>query len=144
MAQRIKGQEVIVILVVNGQPQAEITAIKSFEMTYQLEIKKEGYLGETTDRRDSIFNGIGGSMEVHLETKAIFTTFNAIVDKARRRTPGVVINIKTTLNFPNGDRVRVIIPNVEFGELPVNFGSRADYGTTTFTFEAQDAQAISS
>lgn len=144
MAQRIKGQEVQAILIVDGQPQATITAIKSFEMAYQLEIKKEGYLGETTDRRDSIFNGISGSMEAHLETKDVFTLFQSIVDKARRRTPGTTINVKATLNFPNGDRVRVIIPNCEFGELPVNFGSRADYGTTTFTFEATEAQTISS
>jgi len=144
MAQRIKGQEVVVVMVVAGQPQVELTAIKSFEMKYELEIKKEGYLGETSDRRDSLFNGITGSMEVHLETKAIFTTIAAIVDKARRRTPGTIINIKATLNFPNGDRVRVIIPNCEFGEIPINFGSRTDYGTTTFSFEAQDAQTISS
>jgi hypothetical protein len=65
-----------------------------------------------------------------------------IVDKARRRTPGTKINVKATLNFPNGERPRVVIPDVEFGELPLNFGSRSDYGAVTLDFEASEAQVI--
>ena len=122
MAQRIKGQEVEAILIVNGVPQTNITAIKSFEFAFQLEIQSEGYLGETTDRKDSVFKGIRGSMEMHLESQAVFELIRAIVDKARRREPGTRINLKATLNFPNGDRPRVIIPDCEFGEHQLLFG----------------------
>lgn len=142
MAQRIKGQEVEAILVVNGAPQLTTTDIKSFELTLQLEILSEGYLGETTDRKDSVFKGIAGSLELHVENQEFLKLFQTIVDKARRRTPGTRINLKATLNFPNGDRPRVLIPDVEFGELPLNFGSRTDYGAITLSFEASNLQVL--
>lgn len=142
MAQRIKGQEVEAILVVNGAPQLTTTDIKSFELTLQLEILSEGYLGETTDRKDSVFKGIAGSLELHVENQEFLKLFQTIVDKARRRTPGTRINLKATLNFPNGDRPRVLIPDVEFGELPLNFGSRTDYGAITLSFEASNMQVL--
>lgn len=143
MAQRIKGQEVELLLVVNDVAQTTINTVRSFEFAFQNEILKEGYLGETTDRRDSLFRGVRGRMELHLENADIFTFFKAVVDKSRRRTPGTKINVKATLNFPNGQKVRVMIPDVEFGELPVNFGSRSDYGTTSLDFEASEANTIS-
>lgn len=142
MSQRIKGQEVEVIMVVNGLPKDTITTIRSFEFAFQTEVLKEGYLGETTDRRDSIFRGVRGRMELHIENSDIFTLLTDIVDKARRRTPGTRINVKASLNFPNGQRSRLLIPDVEFGEIPFNFGSRSDYGAVTLEFEASEASII--
>lgn len=142
MAQRIKGQEVEVILVSNGTPLTNITTIRSFEFTFQTEVLKEGYLGETTDRRDSIFRGIMARLELHVENQDVFQLFAAIVDKARRRVPGAQINIKATLNFPNGQRPRVLIPDCEFGPLPFKFGSRSDYGTVSLDVEASEANVI--
>ena len=142
MAQRIKGQEVEVLLVVNGEPQAALFDIKSFEMAFQQEILSEGYLGETTNRRDSIFKGISGRFEAHVENQEFLTFFTTLVDKARRRAPGTQINLKVTLNFPNGDRPRILIPDAEFGELPLNFGSRQDYGSVSITFEAAEASVL--
>lgn len=143
MAQRIKGQEVQVLLVQNGVPLDSITAIRDFEFNYQLEIKSEGYLGETANRKDTVYNGIAGKMSMHFESKSVFTLFQSIVDTARRRTPGTKINIKATLAFPNGDRVRVIIPDAQFGEIPVSFGGRTEYGMASLTYEAVEAQTIS-
>lgn len=142
MSQRIKGQEVEAIMIVDGVPQDTITDIRSFEFAFQTEILREGYLGETTDRRDSIFKGIRGKFELHIENEDVFNLFVSIVDKARRRTPGTRINVKSTLNFPNGDRPRVLIPDVEFGEMPFAFGGRSDYGSVTLEFEASEAQII--
>lgn len=142
MAQRIKGQEVEVLIVVDGVPQTSLFDIKSFQIAFKQEIKTEGYLGETSDRRDSIFSGVSGSFEAHVETAEFFTFYQAVIDKARRRTPGTQVNIKATLNFPNGDRPRVLIPDVEFGELPLNFGSRSDYGSVSISFEAMEASIL--
>ena len=52
--------------------------------------------------------------------------------------------MKATLNFPNGQRARVIIPDAEFGGFPVNFGSRSDYGGLAIEFEATEAQVLAS
>lgn len=142
MSQRVKGQEVEIMLIVNSVAQVTLTDIRSSEFAFMLEILSEGYLGETTERKDSIFKGIRGDLELHFENSDIFKFFKAVVDKARRRTPGTLINIKQTLNFPNGQRARVLIPNCEFGEIPVGFGSRGDYGTVKLTFEAAEANSI--
>lgn len=142
MGQRIKGQEVEVLLIVNSAPKTNITTIKSFEVVLDNEIISEGYLGETTERKDAIFKGVSGNMELHFDNQEIMKVFQTIVDKARRRTPGTKINIKATLNFPGGQRPRVLIPDVEFGALPMGFGSRSDYGNVKLDFAASDMSIL--
>ena len=142
MAQRIKGQEVEIVLLVNGEPREALTFAKSLEMRFKTEILQEGYLGETTDRYDSVFKGVAGRLEFNFDSAAVFALISDIVNKARRRDAGTVINIKTTLNFPSGRRARVVIREAEFGELPINFGSRSDYGTFQLEFSASDAAVL--
>lgn len=141
-SQRVKGQEVQVLIVDDKIVQDTITAIKNFEVTFQLEILKEGYLNEVSDRRDEIYRGMVGKMDIHIETKAVFSLIESIVGRAIRRTPGKVINIKATLNMPNGDRPRIMIPNVFFGDIPVGFGDRAQYGAMTLSYESGSLPAI--
>lgn len=142
-AQRIKGQEVELLLVENNVPLSTINDVKSFEMTAQLEILKEGYLGETTDRRDTVYRGYHGKMELHFENRDILDFIRRIIDKARRRTPGARINVKATFVFPEGgDRVRVLLKDLSFGEAPINFPGRADFGTISLDFEGEDFNLI--
>jgi len=140
--QRIKGQEVEVLLVVDGDVQDTVTDVRSFEVAAKLELKEEGYLGEKTNRYDEIFNGVRGRVELHFENSDVFSTIQSIIDRAKRRTPGTQINIKATLNFPNGDRPRVMIPDAFFGEVPISFGSRSDYGTVGLDFSASDISIL--
>jgi len=142
MAQRIKGQEVELMLVEDNVPLTSIQDVRSFEMAAQLEILKEGYLGETTDRRDSIYRGFRGRMEVHFESREVLDFMRRLIDKARRRTPGTRVNCKVTLAIPGGDRVRVLLKDLAFGEVPLTFGSRADYGTISLDFEGEDYNQI--
>jgi len=136
--QRLKGQESEVLIIVNGVPQTTITAISSFSIEAKLDILSEGYLGETTERKDSIYSGISGKLTMHPDSQDIFKLQAAIIDKARRRTPGIKINIKTTLNFPNGQRPRVLIQDVEFGAIPFDLNSRKDYAKVDLSFEASE------
>lgn len=138
MSQRIKGQDTSIILIVGGVPKATIADVRNFEITSQMEILKEGYIGETTDRRDDIFRGVKGKMEVHFEDDQILALAKTIIDRAKQRINGSQINVVSTLNFPNGTQKIVTIPQVYFGEIPMTFGSRSDYGTVTLDFEASD------
>ena len=139
---RLKGQETEVMLIMNGQVQNTVTDVRSFEMGVQMEIIKEGYLGEKTDRRDDVFRGTRGRMELHYENKDVFDVIQAIVDRATRQSPGTKINVKTTLNFPNGQRKLVMLQDVYFGEIPLNFASRSDYGTVGLEFESANFKFI--
>jgi hypothetical protein len=136
MAQRIKGQEVEVLLLLNGEPVSSTTAIQSFSVEQQLEVLAEGYLGETTNRRDEVFNGVAGSMTLHMDDPDVFNVVQAIVDRATRREAGTIINIKAALAFPNGELKRVLVEDCFFGSIPMEFGSRTDYGTLNLDFEA--------
>lgn len=135
---RIKGQEVEILLIEDNVPLTSITDVRSFEMNIQLEILKEGYLGETTDRRDSIYRGFTGHVDVHFETRDIIDFSRRLIDKARRRTAGARVNMKVTLNIPDEDRVRVVLKDLSFGEIPIGFGSRSDYGSISLPFEGED------
>lgn len=142
MGLRIKGQEVELMLIVDGAQQDTITDFRSFEVASKLEIKEEGYLGEKTNRYDEIFNGVRGRMELNFESPSVFDLIKSVVDRAKRRTPGTQINIKATLNFPSGEKKRVLIQDAFFGEMPLNFGSRSDYGTVGLDFSAQDVSYL--
>lgn len=142
MSQRIKGQEVELLFILNSKPQQNITDIKDLEIVANLEILSEGYLGQTTEQKDSIFTGISGKCTLHYATQDILKFAASLIDKARRRTPGTAVNVKATLNFPNGQRPRVMLPNCEFGEIPMNFGSRKDYGSIGLSFQASEVSFI--
>jgi hypothetical protein len=142
MSQRILGQNVSVIVIQDSAPLQEINCIRSFSFNYELELKDEGYLGETTNRKDSVFKGIKFDMELHSASNDIFNLIRSAVDKARRRTPGTRINVKASLTWPNGDRAVITFPDVEFGPFPVNTNSRTDYVTIKLEGACSEARAV--
>ena len=142
MSNRIRGEEVELILLVDGSPRDNFSFIRSTEITFKSELKEEGYLNETTQRYDTIFNGISGKAEAHFDSPEVLTIIRLAVDKARRRTPGTRFNIKQTLNFPSGRRARIIIPDIEFGPLPIKFGGRASYGEFSLDYAASNAYSL--
>jgi len=140
--QRIKGQETTVIIVENGQPLNTIRDIQSLDFTADLEILSEEYLGETTMRKDEKYNGYSGNIAMHFSNPDILQLTRRIIDRARRKEPGLKINIKTTLQFPNGTRTRVVLRDCFFGAIPLSFGSRGDYGTVNLPYEGSDYSVL--
>ncbi len=126
----------------DGVPQDNLTFGQSFEATFKTETLQEGYLGETTDRYDTIYKGINGKIKYHYDNPAFLNLTLAIINKARRRTPGTRFNLKAVMSFPSGTRARIIVRDCEFGPLPIGFGSRSDFGTYDLDFSASDAQVL--
>ena len=134
---RLRGEQVI--LAVSG-PQgtiASIDAIQSAEVSHQIDILSEGYLGEVAERKDEIFMGVAGKLELHIETADYLRFLNLVIDKAQRRIPAnTVFNITMTLQFPDGRIARVLYPNVAMGgDLPLNVSARDEYVSTGVDFE---------
>jgi hypothetical protein len=128
VSQRIKGQETQLIIVINGSPLVTATDFRAMEITARTEKLEEGYLGETSNRFDEILKGIDFRAEMHFENQDILTVLvQAVIDRATRRNPSTTINIRTTLNFPNGDRPRISLKDCYFGPFPMNIPNREQY-----------------
>lgn len=142
MAQRVKGQEVEVIMLEDGAPQSSLNTAQSMNFTFKTERLREGYLGETTDRYDTVFHGVEGKVKFHFDNPAPFKITTDIINKARRRTPGTRFNLKASVSFPSGRRARVVFQDVEFGELPFNVGGRTEYVDFELDFGCSTAQVL--
>jgi len=141
-AQRIKGQETEVLVVVNGEVQSQITDVQSFEFMQETETLEEGYLGEKANRYDDIYKGFTFSLDLHNSSPSLLTLLGSIKDRAQRRTPGTQINIKTTLAFPSGTRTRVILNDAFFDNAGLAFGGRSEYGKTTLHGKGTDYRVL--
>src|SRR5262245_22175241 len=141
-ATRARGQEIELRIVADGELEKTITLFQSFEVEAQLELRSEGYLGETTMRKDDIYNGVRIRTTMHLENQDWFFLQRKIIDRARRRTPAVQFNFIVVLFFPNGETPRVSIPDVSFGAQPLAVANRGDYVTVTLEGEAADFDVL--
>lgn len=143
MADRLLGQDTEVVVIKDNEPILTITAVKSFELGIQLEVLREAYLGETTDRRDDVFRGIRARLELTPEGREPIDLAVAVKERAQNRRSGVKISVKSTFSFPNGDRVIVVVPDCKFGEIPIGAPGRTDYVSMTYDVEADDFKVVS-
>jgi hypothetical protein len=139
-SQRIKGQEVTVLITDNGVLQTTLVDIQSFEVEAEFELKSMGYLGEVSNRKDEIYNGCKFTMELHLHTEDWFTFQQDIKNKAQRINPNLIFNITSVLSFPNGQTPSLTIPDAHFGANPLTISARGDYVKVKLEGEAQDFQ----
>ena len=139
---RVRGQEVSVQVVQNGKIVAELTDVKSFDVEFQMDVMKEGYLGEFTDRRDDMFKGISGKIEFHIENNAPFDFINAIVQRSQSRVKGTQFNVQSTINLPNGQVKRLLVNDIFFRNVPVNVSGRSDYVTYSLPYEAAEGKFL--
>lgn len=126
-SQRIKGQEVSLILTRDGALEDTLTDIQEFEFEPVFETKEQGYLGEKNDRTDYYFKSGKFSMTLNLHKQDWFKYLGAMMDKAKRNTPDVTFNITAVMAFPNGETPQVALNDVSWGGVPHTISSRGDY-----------------
>ena len=143
VAQRIKGQEVTLSVSIDGQPQLTIDTIQSAEIEWEVELLEEGYLGETSNRVDSVFNLIRVMIEGHINNQSYLELADAIAARARNRTGSPIrFDIVGSFAFPNGQFPSVVIPDVYFDAIPFNIGARNEFVSFSLTGKASDYTII--
>lgn len=142
MDQRIKGQESQIFMTEDGSTLAQFDSIQDTEITVKLDLLEEGYLGETADRYDEIFKGLACTFSAHITTGAVFDVVQAIINRAQRRVPGTVFNFKTTLQFPSGERKRIVVNNIFFSDIPLTLPKRDQYAVLKFGFSASTGKFL--
>lgn len=125
--QRIKGQETAIIITSGGSVQNTLTDIHSMSVTFQSEVKKQGYLGQKTDLTDDVFHCVDFEFEIHTYSQDVLKFIVAIMNRQKRNNPQLVINIATVLFYPGGDEPQLFLPDAKFGPTNLGFGARADY-----------------
>jgi len=129
LPQRIRGQEASVSLADTLSGQTFFTAaLKTASFTYDMDLLEEGYLGEVTGRKDDIFNGIDGDMEVDIQDPNVFDLVDRIVLRAQDRLPQtLVFTLTLRLLFRDG-QVRVLtFSDLYFGAQEYSIGGRDEY-----------------
>jgi hypothetical protein len=137
-AQRVKGQEVSILITTDDVLEETLVDIQNFDLEAKFEIKEVGYLGEKTNRHDEIYNGCKGSLELHMHKQDFFRFQFNIKQRARRETPDRIFNITAVAAFPNGDTPQILVPDVFFGSNPLNVNSRGDYVKAKLEIGADD------
>ena len=137
-AQRVKGQEATIIITRGGQTEDTLTDIHNFNIEFEGEIKSQGYLGEKTNRKDDVFNGVKFDFEMHTHTQDWLSFVMAIHDRMKRNNPTLVINITCSLLYPNLDNPDIFVPDAKFGPFPMGIAGRTEYKNLKIQGEADD------
>lgn len=129
MAKRIKGQECAIVTTRGGVVENTLTDVHSLNITFQSEVKKQGYLGQKTELTDDVFDCVDFDFEIHTYTQDWLKLLVAIHDRQKRNQPDLVINIAAILFYPTvgGDEPQIFLPDAKFGPVAVGFANRKEY-----------------
>jgi len=142
-AQRIKGQEVSIAITVDGALQTQIDTVQSAEIEFELDLMEEGYLGETSDRVDSVFKLIRVNVQGHTNSQSYLELADAIAGRAQNRAGGISqIDIIGSFAFPNGEFPSIVITDVFFEGIPFDIGGRDEFVGFTLSGKASDYKII--
>lgn len=136
--QRVKGQEVNVLMTRGGVLETSLTNVQDANFEVEYEVIRKKYLGQKSDTLDDIYNGCKGDYTLHLHNQEYFLYMLAIKDRAQRRTPDVVFNISTVLAFPNGQTPSILVPDIKFGGVPISMSARNEQVSIKHAWEAED------
>jgi hypothetical protein len=140
---RLKGQECAISITVGGALQTYIDTVQSAEIEFELDLLEEGYLGETSDRVDSVFKLMRVSLTCHLSQGDYLQLADAIVARAQRRAGGAPqIDLIGTFAFPNGDLPSILVPDIYFESIPLNIGGRDEFVEMTLSGKARGYQLL--
>jgi hypothetical protein len=139
---RLRGDDVVVSVAVDGAPIAALTNVQNFELMVDFEKKEENYLGEGSARFDEQYKGVSFKMEVHNSDPTLFDFFNLIKARAQHQTPGVQVNITASLKYAGQGFRTAYINDAFFEPMGLAFGGRAEYGKTSLSGVAQNVTVI--
>lgn len=143
MSLRIKGQEVSLTISAGGDLQAEITDITDFEGTEKFRKLEQGYLGQTSNQHDDIYDGFDGTMTLHMYSGQWFDIEARIKARAKREEPDLVFNATAVFLYPSGETRRKFMPDIKFGPANARASARGDYVAVKIDFSCDDTRDIS-
>lgn len=140
----LKGQDTEISYLVDGTQQDMLKLGKDFSASFDMEKITEHYLGRTTADFDAVFNGCSGDATFHCSKPTVFSFIQVIVAKARSREPGAIVNVRSTFNFPDGGRARIVFRDVQFGAFPFSVPGRVERASIKVSWSCSEFQILPS
>ncbi len=137
---RIRGEEVQIRLTRNGVLERTLTAIRTMTFTAKFAILDRNYLGESTPRKDDIFQGVGIGLEFDQESPDAWSLIDFVRTRATRRgnVNNLKINMSFTAIFLDGSKPRITTPDLKFNPMSINVGGREEYVGQSIAAECED------
>jgi len=136
---RVKGSDCQVRLTTDGVLERTVVDIKSSQVVLKITRKLERYLGRISQSYDDQFEGVEGNLLVHVRSQDILVMFDKIARRAQRQT--AALNTKfgysATIQLPNGQRPKILVPDLSFGDLPISMGGGDQYVETTIDWGSE-------
>ena len=125
--QRLKGQEVFLICVVDGKANDKIGPFLDLDVTLRKEVLEGEYLGETTTYFDSVFRGCQLSAKAHMRGATWLKIINQDILRARHASGALVrFDLVAQIVFPG-----LVLPwtfgDITFGDHKVTVSDRKSY-----------------
>lgn len=141
MGARILGQETLVSLTRNGVLVQELTAIKSASFNFKGEAVKSDYLGQPGPVFDEVNDGVDGKIDFEVDDPGFFIFLTQLIQR-KQGIPAAqfFVNINTRFNFRNGVSRLCVIPQVSFGDVPLEVPERKQKVKGSLSFMAQGAR----
>ncbi len=141
---RLKGQE-ISIRVVAGNPPAPLATIDSisdFNDEIAFKLLEDGFLGEVTNRFDTILDGYGGDFTMQLTDSGWIQFPQFIIAKATRQSPNLIFNVVRSDLFANGSSLVYVYSDVSWGAMPQKVGNRGEYVKVSANFKCSSRPVL--
>ena len=141
MGARILGQETLVTLTRDGKLVLELTAIKSASFNFKGEAVKSDYLGQPGPVFDEVNDGVDGKIDFEVDEPGFFDLLSLLIQR-KQGLPAAqfFVNINTRFSFRNGVSRICVVPQVSFGDLPLEIPERKQKVKGSLSFMAQGAR----
>lgn len=130
MATRIRGQEVLVGLIVDGNlMDGSFSKVEDFRITPRADLTDSSFLGETEDEPDVMHHGYDFSFSMHEQDNRAFQVWDEIVNRHTAGVPLPNINMLVIKRYrdPGVLPVSMTMENCAIKMDSQEFGSRKDY-----------------
>lgn len=125
--QKLKGQEVFVIVVIDGKANDRIGPFLDLDVTLRKEVLEGEYIGESTTYFDSVFRGCQLAAKGHLRGAHWLKLIDQDIRRARHMSGGIIrFDLTANIVFP-GQVVPWTFADITFGDHKITVADRKSY-----------------
>ncbi len=130
-----RGDDIIIRTTVDGEEQASLENVDSFDSTVDLRMIEEQFLGRKGIDVSEIHDGCSGTLTVTIGKPGVFDFIEAVFQRATRQTFGTVFNFMEQIAFPSGEVRILIYRDVAFGAFAMPVPGRDQHKKLTIPWK---------